>query len=295
MAWNGSDTEKAKVRGEGEQRRGKFRSSTSTHHFNYKALVAGLIVVIGGGLAAWMMMRGEKGETDEMVKVKPSQIAEVEPQIVTNVVEEVVAKVAEKPVPYWKLPTTNGLDDVQIRKWKFMHEPPPRYTNNAAFHRPPPAYAIFRHRSENELAMLMTMEPGSVLVGSPVYDDKMRQDFLKSCEEPILAEEGDTEEQRQLKKDMNELKIEIRERMRNGEDFCEILRETREEMVRLNQIKKEIQGDLAAMLKEVDNADDAAVCIEAANKLLESKGIAPLPDNPLVRKRLEMRFSKRQQ
>jgi len=260
-----------------------------------KGLLAGLIVVIGGGLAAWFFMGGESGETADAGgrgATRPTAIAEVAPAIVTNAVvaEEAVAKVAEKPVPYWKLPTTNGLDEAQIRKWKFMHEPPPHYTNDVAFHRPPPEWAIFKHRSENELALLMTLEPGMTLVGTPIYGDAMRNDFLKSCEEPILAEEGDTEEQRQLKKEMNEIKIEIRDRMRNGEDFCDILRETREEMMRLGRVRQEIQNDLSAMLKDAKSEVDVDTCIEAANKLLEDKGLAPISVNPVIRRRFARQF-----
>jgi len=93
MAWNGSDSEKVKVEGQGQQRNGKFLPSTSTRNFNYKALCAGLIVILVGGLAAWLMLG--RARTEETVK--PARIAVVAPHLSTNATKEIATTPKERP------------------------------------------------------------------------------------------------------------------------------------------------------------------------------------------------------
>ena len=134
--------------------------------------------------------------------------------------------------------------------------------------------------------MFMTMVPGEGLVGSPDYDESFREEFLKSCETPIIIDEDDTEYEKQLKREMEELKIDLRQRMRNGEDICEIMTETREEMMRLGVVRQQIEGEMRNMLSDAESVEDFDDCIEAADRILEAQGIAPLRINPIVRRNM---------
>jgi len=51
-------------------------------------IIAGLVVVIGGAIAAWVMMEVRGLDDEDGEDSKPSLIAEVKPQIATNAVEE---------------------------------------------------------------------------------------------------------------------------------------------------------------------------------------------------------------
>ena len=153
--------------------------------------------------------------------------------------------------------------------------------------RPRPAYAIFAHESENKIAALISIEPGTQLFGTQVYNERFKEDFMKSCEEPIIITEDDDEFTRQLKSTIIELKIELRDRMRAGEDICQIMADSRKELQRLGMVRREIEkmmkDEVRAKATSDDDIDDY---IKAANILLESKGIAPIKINPVLRRSL---------
>ena len=279
MAWNGSD-------GAVKPQKVAKKSKPSV----FRGLLAAIIVICGG-VGAYLMFLGPAtgGGSREKTKAKPAKIAEVSPDLSASNVAIVteIAKPQKKRDPfYWEQPTTNGLNEAQLRKWHNMHLPAPSFTNTAMHARPPSEYEIFETRAENEIAMFMTMIPGEGLVGSPDYDESFKDEFLKSCETPIIIYEDDTEYEKQLKREMEELKIDLRQRMRDGEDICEIMAETREEMMRLGVVRQQIESEMRDMLSESESADDFDDCIEAANRILESQGIAPLRINPIVRRNI---------
>ena len=211
--------------------------------------------------------------------VKPSRPKPNPPQLVK-----------EAELPYWKRDTTNGLSAAQIRKWKAERRPPPGITNDTSRTEAPPQYAIFNHVSENEIACLLTIEPGMTLVGEPSYGKHFVEDFMKSCETPIVVTEDDTPEQAELKRLMNETKIDLRQRMADGEDLGQILRDTRQEYVRLAEYKQTLEHELNELKKNNSlSMDDIDDFVKAANKLLDAKGIAPIKMTPITRRMLMRR------
>ena len=259
-----------------------------------RGLLAALVVVIGGVLAFYFIC-GRQGAADPTAprptEKKRGKIAEVAPSIPKA---KPKAEPVEKPKPLrkWEYPAsrTNELSDAELRKWKVMHRPPPGYTNDTSRTEAPPAYAIFKHRSENEIACLLTMRPGETLVGTPIYGKRFTDDFLKSCEEPIVVTEDDTPEQAELKQLMNETKIDLRARMAEGEDLGQILLETREEYQRLASYKQALQQEINELKKDDSlSMEDIDDFVEAANKMLDDKGIAPLKLSPITRRMLMRR------
>ena len=211
---------------------------------------------------------------------KPSHPTSNPPQLI---------KEAEPP-PYWKRDTTNGLSAAQIRKWKAAHRAPPGYTNDTSRTEAPPQFAIFNHASENEIACLLTIEPGMTLVGEPSYGKHFLEDFMKSCETPIVVTEDDTPEQAELKRLMNETKIDLRQRMADGEDLGQILRDTRQEYVRLAEYKQTLEHELNELKKDNSlSMEDIDDFVKAANKLLDAQGIAPIKMSPITRRMLMRR------
>ena len=264
---------------------------TGSYFSLIKGIVAGLALVVVA-LAAWHFLRtasptqkystrGKKAKSVSTVSKPPQKI---KPK------HELAEVQKPQKARYWEQPTTNGLTECQILKWKHMHSSPPSYTNNAMRLRPKSEFEIFDTRAENEIAMFMTMEPGTGLVGDPDYGDAFRNEFLKSCETPILISDDDNDYQRQLKKDMIALKLELRDRMRNGEDICAIMRETREEMMRLGTLKQQIEDELHEMLRNAKSKEDVEVSVEAANKLLEDNGVSPIKLSPITKQVLMRRY-----
>lgn len=250
-----------------------------------RGIVAGLLVVAVSAVAYFVFFSGSEEPQKVEKSTKQERIKEVAPAAAPKAVEPVPEK-PKKELPWWRRDTTNGLTEAQLKKWKVLHRPPPAYTNMSMATRPLPKYAIFGTHVENEIACLMTLQPGQSLIGSPHYNKKLNAEFIKSCETPIIVEEGDDEYTANLKREMNQMKIELRQRMADGEDLVDILTDTRKEMQRLAQVKRDVEADVKAMIKEgAQSEEDIDTYIDAANKLLESKGIAPMKKmNPLVRR-----------
>ena len=261
------------------------------------SIAAGLLVFV----CATVMWLSIKPQTP----FEPKKESPKRPDPIRNVAKPTTkptpALVQEKPreIEYWEKDTTNGLSEAQVRKWKVMHSKPPCYTNTLSRTEPPPEFAIFKHHSENQIALYLTLEPGTTLVGTPTFGRSFEEDFLQSCEEPILQEEDDTPEQAELRRQMKEVKIELRNRMRDGESLCQIMADTHEEMQRLGLARLEIENIVREQLNEgVASERDANDLLDAANKMLEERGCAPIKDNPLIRfsiKRSVLRGSQKQE
>ena len=148
----------------------------------------------------------------------------------------------------------------------------------------------FKNRAEKEIYRLISSEPGQMLFGVRRYDERFEADYLRSLETPIVITKDDDEETAAAKKAMNEVKIEINDRMRAGESLAQILDETRSELRRLAEIKRMVKSDILESAKgTVSTEEDAEDLIKAANILLENKGIAPLKDTTMLRKSLMLR------
>ena len=220
---------------------------------------------------------GDKAATSRVIKA-------VQPQLSTNK--------AEKPVPlyatkFWELDEskTNGFTEGMIRKWKLARRPLPKVMPKANYRKA--KYEIFNHRSENAIAGLLMHKPGQGMIGTPVYGEKFEQDFLKSCEEPIIIDENDDDYSRSLKEQMKETKIELRQRMADGESLGQILLDTHKELQKLGQIRQSIEEDMRKAIRETAATEaDVDDCFEAANMMLESKGLAPMRSNPILKKSL---------
>ena len=256
----------------------------STHP--YRGIVGGLIVVVCT-VAAWLWLSsGETGRVPPASPVeKKTSDTPVSPRITTPIKDATGdAPMPEKPKRFWQLPSTNGLTEAQQHIWKVKNRPPPGITNNTSLFEAKPKYAIFNHDSENTIAAYLTITPGQTLVGSPTYGKKFIEDFLKSLEEPIIATKDDDPETAALKRAMNETKIELKARYDAGEDIGKILEQTHEELRQLSQYKMQIEDILKETIRGGDLTEkDFDLAIEAANKLLDEKGIAPMEFGPVSR------------
>ena len=245
----------------------------------------GVLIVI---VACFVMMKKEaapapKPPAENKVVTKKAP----EKKVIKPVVTE--SPKVEKKLPKWKYPVerTNELNAVELRKWRAMHRPPPGYTNTTSLTEAPPKYAIFKHRSENEIAALLTMTPGDTLVGTPHYSKRFTEDFLKSLETPIIVSEEDSEEDAELKRAMVQTKIELKARIDAGEDLGQILLDTRREYQDLARYKMMLQGEINEIKKNPDaTIQDVEDFITAANNLLEQKGIAPIKLSPISKRML---------
>lgn len=199
---------------------------------------------------------------------------------------------AKKPPRFWEVDAahTNGFTGMQMRKWRKEHMPPPGYTNNAVLTRPKPKYAIFNHKCENLIAAYLTLRPGDGMIGTPILGERFRKEFLKSLETPIVVTEDDSPEDAQLKRDMIATKIDLKARMDAGEDICKIINDTHREVQDLSRYKTMLQKEISDAAKNPEmTMQDVDDLVEAANKMLEAKGIAPIALGPISRRLIQRR------
>ena len=248
----------------------------------------GIAAAIGAFIAAKYL--GKDKSAISPATEKPKRIVSATPQIASRPQE--VENAEGKSVRFWELDAahTNGLTAMQMRKWEKMHRPPPGYTNNAVLLRKKPAYAIFNHNCENLIAAYLTLKPGEGMVGTPRLGEGFRQQFLKSLEEPIIVTAEDSPEDAQLKRDMIATKIDLKAWMDAGEDICKIINDTHKEVQDLARYKSMLQKELREAAKNPDmTMEDVDILVEAANKMLDEKGIAPLTLGPISRRLIQRR------
>lgn len=252
-----------------------------------RGIAAGAIVI---ALAAgsWYLLKQSHVESAHNVKEKrTSRIVEATPAIPARSVAPTPEPPTPKEVPYWERESPEGLTFRQKMKWNIHHRPPAAYTNNTSQTEQPPAYAIFDTRSDNSIAALLTVPPGTAAVGDPEYELWFTRDFLKSLETPIIVTKDDTPEEAQLKRDMIAAKIDLKARYDAGEDIALIMKETREELQRLSVYRTEIESAFREMTsKHGITEQDVDDFVESANIMLEAKGLAPMTLGPIAKRRL---------
>lgn len=269
--WNGSDgTKPQKV---------EEKKSPSIG----KGIVAGVIVVALAAIACYFILipdgkspvvESEESKTSEVAQVKNDTIPDVTATNKPQKAEvEVVDGIPQKGL--W----TNDQGVVYFNGLILPH--------SRRKDRPRPAYAIFDSQSENEIACLLMTEPGTQFFGTPRYGEKFEKDFMKSCERPIVISQDDSDYVKELKRLMIDTKIDLRNRMADGESLGKIISDTREELQRLGVIKRDLQFTIREMVrKDATSEADVDNIIESANKILADKGIAPLKMTPILKRSL---------
>lgn len=258
---------------------------------------AALVVVAVVGIVAWLIVGGEKPpqKADEPPKVKKtSPIKTVAPDL-----EPIKTVAKEEPPSFrtnrWgevvkrKKPETY-VDERGILRYKKGNgrvpnpddfKNPIRISTRGNMHE-------FKHPVENEIAALIMAQPGEPLVGEPDYSN-MKQDFVNALIDKIEISEDDSEMDRELKQNVEELKKELAERVKNGEDIVEIFKEARRELRMSADYKQNLNDVVLEQLYDPDISDeDLATTMQAANKMLEDKGIEPISETRFLKVRKRM-------
>ena len=274
---------------------GKLASTTTSasRPLWLKGAVAGFLVVIAAVVAFVCMRPAESPVAPKVekpkkaVKVeKPMPVAksELQPRITPVPVTNISKKVA------FKDRSTNGMTVAELKRWEILNRPAPGYTNDSVRASDTPAYAIFKHHSENEIAGYLTMEPGENLLGTPRYGQRFEKDFLESLKESIVINDDDTDEDKELKRLMIATKADLQKRVEAGESVGQILLDTRKEIQDMAQCKQLVREQLRELSRDSTMSErDVDDFIAAANKYLEERGIAPLKVGPVARRMLMRR------
>ena len=254
----------------------------NSHH-----VILSVVIVAGVCICVFMLSHREEKTVDVHISSEvqtPKAAKEWAKHTVPTKIRPIPAQKHDEP-PFWEIDAsqTNKLTRMQLRKWEIMHRPK-RELSNVVWKKD--RYAIFDHKSENMIASLITAKPGQGFIGTPNYRG-ITEDFIESCKHPIIITKEDDEYSANLKRDMIAVKIDIMNRLKDGEDFVSILQDARKELQELASYKQIIESEFKKLAISSATAEEINDALNAANILLEKKGIAPIKGGPITRIRLK--------
>ncbi|MBR0504954.1 MAG: hypothetical protein IJJ84_06060, partial [Kiritimatiellae bacterium] len=154
----------------------------------------------------------------------------------------------------------------------------------------------FKHTSEAQIAGLLEVKPGSMIVGDMKYSYRFVEDFKESLKEPIEILDSDSEYDKQLKRDVIETKKQLKAAMDRGEDIAQIMTDTRNELRKLGQYRDELKKELQKIHREGEYTDqEVEDFTAAANKLLADKGCRPIKMPTLLMRYMREKKAQTQQ
>lgn len=250
-----------------------------------RGVAAGAAFVLVAAVAAWRFWPTEHDNKDKPEPKKASVIREVTPSIPVqeskNAVKEDAANDNGKETKDLPPQQLGEVRNGYVLLGSGLHKIRGEVTNNCSLTKG--KYEIFKHSAENTIAALLSIKAGDTLIGEPDYQGSFAESLRRSLKETIKIEETDTPEQVELKQAVIEAKEELRKAMERGEDVEKIIIASRRECQELARAKQIMMADVYDFVdKKAVSKADVETYVEAANMLLESKGIAPIERSTLV-------------
>ena len=252
-----------------------------------KGAVAGLVTVCALGGVCMLFLVGPKQPRNERPNRNRGLIKEVKPAATPRVVEGNDPEPDPNARPTRPGQRVNGY--VMLPNGK-IHKMTGSAPTNCVVRG---EYAIFPHASENIIAGLLSIKPGMSVIGNARdYNGKFTENFLKSLTVPIIVSKDDPEDVKELKRAVNEAKIELKAAHDRGENIEDIIAKARGEMQDLARYKLDLKREVSSYAhREAVTPEDVDTYLKAANMMLEAKGVAPLEDEPFTRIKLKMKES----
>lgn len=269
MAWNRGESEKTRVSG-----------YTGSKRCGLKGALAGAVVV-ALSVAAFLALH-KSGESE--VPSKGVGIAKGSKQITdfqasTNVSVNVATNV---PVAESPKRTENGIEVVSsnvrtnsagavIEKLvladgtKMMKVNPPK--------------PIFDNAVDQVIAMAISVKPGQSMPPLPNLDASLEEDFLKSLVSPIVINDSDSEEVKELKAKVKETKAYIVDEIKNGGSLLDVLKAHQEEMERISDNHLMAIQEMQKVREEYGDAA-AKEFVREVNESFKVRGIPEIELNP---------------
>lgn len=148
--------------------------------------------------------------------------------------------------------------------------------------------AIFEHTTDNEFAVILALRPGETLIGGPVrHGGNYEKAFRESLKTPIVVDENDPKDVQSLKCAVIETRFRMKEALDRGEDIEGIVQDAYVEAQKLALYKDALRKQVNEVACSEDMTDaDIDDLVTAANRVLESRGIAPMKFGVLTRARI---------
>ena len=249
------------------------------------ALFASVIAVV---IAVCLASNG--GESIETEPQKRSRIADKLPSANKHDVE----KVNEKDPPKVSVEKETAVPPVAQEAKPKSNSPwankPPRVIKMRETDKKP---RRFVYDSEEDIATLLEIEPGTLMFGELPYGKRFNDDFKQAIMQKVKINPDDDEYTKELKQQVQAVKDDFKQILINGGDVGEEMRKARNELKELGLYKETMKRELFALRKSGEySSDDMKDFIAAANKMLEDKGLSPLNVPAVFLRNLELKESK---
>ena len=291
MAWNGSggaadaprSGERRRAAGNG---RGSAPNPARRRFAAFRGAVAALVVVVGAGLAWWLVSRpastepapgpahGKPAAVPKPVAPKPAKAG------ATNAQSKAEKPAKPEPPPFQKRPGAMQLPDGRVLTFR-----PPKEGEFRIVHSHGSTYKcdhlgnwedvtpkpVFDNSFEEALVGLATT--GNFIPGMLMGIDY--DDAIKMLTKPVVVNPDDPEDVVAKKEAVAAAKEAILDYMKDGASLDDFVMEMRKQVVKERFIRGAALKEIVASLKE-GRAQDAADMRDAANKMLEKDGAPAL-------------------
>lgn len=149
--------------------------------------------------------------------------------------------------------------------------PDPGFSNRWERFKAEQAKLPFKYRSENEIAVILETQPGEMILET-AFMPNFERDFLKSLEEALIPSKDDDAHTAQLKRDMVQAKIVLKEAYDNGENIVDILKEERAQLQKIYNLRSNLFLELKSIEKTAKSSQEIDDFVAAANKMLDEYG-----------------------
>ncbi len=266
MTWNRSDNLATR------DRKGAARCRTSHWRLPVCSVAIG---IVGAGVICWVVFnRGgkaalEKGAPKES---RTFRVEEVEPANVEKSQENVQTNRWPEKAPYgdgtWR--HGDGPRSIAVTNGTLVTYP---HYPKVQLILPHPAFAApFKNLPDNEIARILSMQTGDVIIDAPLPED-FDEKFAQSLQEAIVINKDDTPEKIELKKQVIEARKMLEDAMNRGESPRTILEADAKELRRLMDMRDNYQRIINEEINAGASDQDIADIVTAANKALEGKGV----------------------
>ncbi len=255
-----------------------------------RGMAAGAIVIAAGLMVWWWFASQQIDEPED--KTVPTKKVQPAPKPVAPKPQE---PPKEEQVVTWrgkKYPLYNEKGGrAYVTGYGVRYHTPQVITNSASAQRAIPWEAKpFKHSTDRMIAILLNTEPGTRFIGGFKYDKTFNKRFLESLKTPIEAEDGDSEDVKLIKEAVAETRADLKARLEKGEDIAQLILDTQNELQQLGAYKHDLEKQLSELARKQDMTEkDMDLYVEAANKMLESRGCSHLSMPELIRNSLRMR------
>ena len=272
--------------------------------------IVGVIVILAGGIWWWLsssentQVAVENSAKSKKAKPQHQQRSSVTvtqptqqsnpPSLPKDKRRDIKGNIIDIPKNPWGQPIPPELEYKPI--WEYTTEDyakiDPGYLARHEAHKARQEAIPWKTDADRQLAILLFAKDGNMGLLTP-FNWRFKEQFLKSIETPIIATKDDPPELQEQKRQMNEVKIWLKERMDNGEDIVEILNSEYRNAQKVRTLRKNLQDELRKIEKTATSVQEVQEYIDAANKMLDEYGAShvglPLT---LTRLRLEKEATK---